>query len=228
MKLTGLILAAAITPASLAAAADPTGYTLADRSTLTSKACLSPCDCAYREVTGQLAGTFKLTQTSPGGPALINTDYAVSGLAFVATMPDQKITIAGYGTYSVGSTYPFQHRMILQLTIDGETHTYDSGLVYIDPHRQAPSTIDITVMGNPWLCAEYDLHIVANLDGAVCYANCDASTVKPVLNVADFTCFLEKFAAGDPYANCDGSQTDPILNVADFSCFLQSFAAGCP
>src|SRR5436190_2908970 len=30
-----------------------------------------------------------------------------------------------------------------------------------------------------------------------CAANCDGSTAPPVLNVADFTCFLQKFAAGD-------------------------------
>ena len=72
-----------------------------------------------------------------------------------------------------------------------------------------------------------------NLDGsfgppAVCYPNCDASTTAPILNVADFTCFLNRFAAGDGYANCDGSTTAPILNVADFTCFLNAFAAGCP
>jgi photosystem II stability/assembly factor-like uncharacterized protein len=61
-----------------------------------------------------------------------------------------------------------------------------------------------------------------------CYANCDFSNIPPTLNVADFGCFLSKFAAGDPYANCDESTTPPILNVADFSCFLQKFAAGCP
>jgi hypothetical protein len=49
-----------------------------------------------------------------------------------------------------------------------------------------------------------------------------------VLNVADFTCFLQKYAAADPYANCDNSTTPPVLNVADFTCFLQKFAAGCP
>src|SRR5262245_54852489 len=38
-----------------------------------------------------------------------------------------------------------------------------------------------------------------------CYANCDGSTVPPVLNVADFACFLNRFAAGDSYANCDWS-----------------------
>jgi hypothetical protein len=61
-----------------------------------------------------------------------------------------------------------------------------------------------------------------------CYANCDGSTTAPVLNVADFTCFLQKYAGGDGYANCDGSTTAPTLNVADFTCFLQKYAAGCP
>jgi hypothetical protein len=61
-----------------------------------------------------------------------------------------------------------------------------------------------------------------------CYPNCDASTVAPVLNVGDFTCFLQKYAAGDPYANCDGSTVQPVLNVGDFTCFLQKYAAGCP
>jgi hypothetical protein len=60
-----------------------------------------------------------------------------------------------------------------------------------------------------------------------CYPNCDGSTIEPILNVADFSCFLGKFAAGDPYANCDGSTIEPVLNVADFSCFLGKFAAGC-
>jgi outer membrane protein assembly factor BamB len=60
-----------------------------------------------------------------------------------------------------------------------------------------------------------------------CYANCDASTTTPVLNVADFTCFLQGFASGDPRANCDRSTVAPVLNVADFTCFLSRFAAGC-
>jgi hypothetical protein len=61
-----------------------------------------------------------------------------------------------------------------------------------------------------------------------CYANCDQSTTAPVLNVQDFSCFLNKFAAADPWANCDGSTTPPVLNVSDFACFLNQFAAGCP
>ncbi|MBL9032528.1 MAG: hypothetical protein JNM80_12585 [Phycisphaerae bacterium] len=64
--------------------------------------------------------------------------------------------------------------------------------------------------------------------GASCYANCDNSTTPPVLNVNDFTCFLNQFAAGDSRANCDQSTTPPVLNVNDFTCFLNAFAAGCP
>jgi hypothetical protein len=60
-----------------------------------------------------------------------------------------------------------------------------------------------------------------------CYANCDHSTTAPVLNVGDFGCFLNKFAAGDSAANCDASTTTPALTVQDFICFLNKFSAGC-
>jgi hypothetical protein len=61
-----------------------------------------------------------------------------------------------------------------------------------------------------------------------CYANCDGSTTPPALNVNDFICFQQKYAAGDPVANCDASTTPPTLNVNDFICFQQKYAAGCP
>jgi hypothetical protein len=61
-----------------------------------------------------------------------------------------------------------------------------------------------------------------------CYANCDGSTIVPVLNVNDFICFQTKFAAGDPTANCDASTIPPVLNVNDFLCFQTKYAAGCP
>jgi hypothetical protein len=63
---------------------------------------------------------------------------------------------------------------------------------------------------------------------APCPANCDLSVAIPVLNINDFQCFLNKFAAADPDANCDGSSAPPTLNVNDFQCFLNAFAVGCP
>ncbi len=60
-----------------------------------------------------------------------------------------------------------------------------------------------------------------------CYANCDNSTSPPILNVNDFNCFLNRYAAGESYANCDGSTNNPLLTVNDFQCFLNTYAAGC-
>jgi hypothetical protein len=57
-----------------------------------------------------------------------------------------------------------------------------------------------------------------------CYANCDNSGTAPRLNIADFTCFLRKFAVRDPYADCN---QDRAIDVGDFSCFLQRFGTGC-
>jgi hypothetical protein len=78
-----------------------------------------------------------------------------------------------------------------------------------------------------WINLDHPSAFVAFNPGAGCYANCDSSTTAPTLNVADFTCFLQRFAGGESYANCDQSTTAPTLNVADFTCFLQRFAAGC-
>jgi hypothetical protein len=73
--------------------------------------------------------------------------------------------------------------------------------------------------------------------GGACYANCDGSTVEPILNVEDFTCFINEFASAQTlphaqqvtaYANCDGSTTAPALNVEDFTCFINQYAQGCP
>jgi outer membrane protein assembly factor BamB len=72
--------------------------------------------------------------------------------------------------------------------------------------------------------------------GPGCYANCDNSAVPPILNVDDFTCFINRFAAGSllPHAqqvehaaNCDGSTTFPALNVDDFTCFINRYSEGC-
>jgi hypothetical protein len=61
-----------------------------------------------------------------------------------------------------------------------------------------------------------------------CYANCDGSSLAPILNIEDFICYQQAFAAGEPYANCDASTAAPVLNVNDFICFMNRFAAGCP
>jgi hypothetical protein len=96
-----------------------------------------------------------------------------------------------------------------------------------NPQSIQPNSSQVVVVGT--ISSSFNgIDVAGGLATPACYANCDGSTTPPVLNVADFTCFLSKFAAGDPYANCDGSTTPPVLNVADFTCFLSKFAAGCP
>lgn len=63
---------------------------------------------------------------------------------------------------------------------------------------------------------------------SICYANCDGSSVPPVLTANDFQCFLNLFAAADPRANCDRSTSLPLLTANDFMCFLDRFVEGCP
>src|SRR5262245_37651135 len=77
--------------------------------------------------------------------------------------------------------------------------------------------------------------------GRICPADCDGISNPPVLTVADFACFMNRYAVGLQlvdegllfiesfmYPNCDGSTQPPVLSVADFGCFLNNYAAGCP
>ena len=68
---------------------------------------------------------------------------------------------------------------------------------------------------------------VYEFQGTSCYADCEIGTGAPVLDAADFACFIARFRAGLPYANCDESTRPPVLNVRDFMCFMNRFAAGC-
>ena len=93
----------------------------------------------------------------------------------------------------------------------------------------APGAVAIVVVSEVntgAACSSYELAITG-VPCASCYVNCDGSTAAPILNVNDFICFQQRFAAGDPYANCDASVVAPVLNVNDFICFQTKFAQGC-
>lgn len=61
-----------------------------------------------------------------------------------------------------------------------------------------------------------------------CWADCDQSTGAGVLDVFDFLCFGNLFAAGDPYAcDCDASTGRGVCDVFDYLCFGNAFSQGC-
>jgi hypothetical protein len=118
------------------------------------------------------------------------------------------------------------------VTLDGQTVasvtdftslTYQQFTATITVANANPALV-FTLSDPPYYLDVDDVQVTMT---RACYANCDDSTTFPVLNVGDFTCFIQKFAAGEDYANCDGSTTAPTLNVADFTCFLQRYTAGC-
>ena len=59
-------------------------------------------------------------------------------------------------------------------------------------------------------------------DCNACYADCDSSGA---LNIFDYICFGNEYAANTSYADCDGSGS---LNIFDYICFGNEYAAGCP
>ena len=130
-------------------------------------------------------------------PALAATTLLASAVSAQLSIP--WFTVDGGGGTSSGGG----------LTLTGTVGQADAG---------AMSGGGLTIAGGFW---------AGTAAAATCYPNCDNSTIPPILNVADFSCFLNRYAAGDTYANCDHSTVPPVLNVADFTCFLNSFAVGC-
>ena len=206
-------------------------------------------------------GFYNPPYVYPGEPLIVTGYYAIPA--------DQALTGANAG---IKLEFRRENSSIYQafetLTINGHTNgewvpftiTFLSSqinpsfppfpvAVSILPMRFGPTTAtgtifwdDFTVTQGSTVCyANCDASTTApvlNVNDFICfqnryaagnsYANCDLSTIPPVLNVNDFTCFLNRFAAGDPYANCDGSSVAPMLNVNDFSCFMNRYAVGCP
>jgi hypothetical protein len=62
-----------------------------------------------------------------------------------------------------------------------------------------------------------------------CYADCDTQTGVGVLDIFDFLCFGNRFAAAEPYAcDCDLTTGPGVCDIIDFLCFGNAFTAGCP
>jgi hypothetical protein len=157
--------------------------------------------------------------------------------------------------FDIGTCYrlALRDQLNLNLTIEQAleaVHNMDpdgdgvpSGVEILMPRSDAPGQIGyhpgLVGPGGRDPCAVNPSNPVtgqSETPAAACYPNCDGSTVQPVLNVDDFTCFINEFALGQSlppaqqvshYANCDGSTIAPVLNVDDFTCFINEFALGC-
>jgi hypothetical protein len=113
------------------------------------------------------------------------------------------------------------------VTFLGQTGPAGANSIYLLP----PNTNWLVTRDSSTMAAQEMTFIIRGTAGSgggpACYANCDQSTAIPFLNINDFICFQQRFAAGDSRANCDASSQVPTLNINDFICFQQRFAAGC-
>ena len=119
--------------------------------------------------------------------------------------------------------------------VTGWTHTL------ISDAASGAVLVDRVDLPETWLHGGADFDFVALVDGELggactighetvldnvsiefpCYADCDGSGL---LDLFDFLCYQNLFAAGAPRADCDGSGT---LDLFDFLCFQNAFAARC-
>ncbi|MBL9031922.1 MAG: hypothetical protein JNM80_09470 [Phycisphaerae bacterium] len=163
--------------------------------------------------TGKLYG---LTDAAPAPQVRGLYEISVTGMTqtFIAGYPGTETDIDGLAV----------HNGLAYYVTDGPNTTQASFYVYDIATGTQIGTLPSPFTGSGTFCAAA---FIAPAGPPACYANCDGSTITPILNVNDFICFNNLFAANDPLANCDGSTTPPTLNVNDFVCFLNVFGAGC-
>lgn len=148
----------------------------------------------------------------------------IFGTAYAAPMPTAQFvwTDVGFDEYAGDFNYDgfatAPDRQIVRdeiALLDGSARDGDGAV---------NGSVEIIDFG-PNFCA-YDLNNSGRVDlgDRIWYCPADQND-DGLLNVADFTAFLQAFSASAPWADIDGSGS---LNVADFSAFLQRFALGCP
>ncbi len=158
-----------------------------------------------------------LGNPNPPFPAFVTLAQQVNPITWVD--PTDPPMFIGHGTADTSVPIMQSTRLHNALTTAGVPHTY----------TQVPGAV------HGFLGSNTDDAAVCYFKGRFfgttcptpCYANCDNSTVAPVLTANDFQCFLIRFAQSDPSANCDGSTVLPVFTGNDFQCFLNKFAAGC-
>ncbi|MEX2217275.1 MAG: proprotein convertase P-domain-containing protein [Phycisphaerales bacterium] len=175
------------------------------------------------------------------GDLTVSLTHVNSGRTVVLVdRPGHPGTLVGFGAANYGTTSAFFTLSDSAATLYDEPGVAAPGVSGATgpykPHQALSAFAGINASGTWRLrvrdCAGMDTGTISGFrltvgTGGACYANCDASTQAPVLNVADFSCFMSRYAAGHSYANCDGSTVQPVVNIADFSCYLQKYAAGC-
>jgi hypothetical protein len=167
------------------------------------------------------ATTLELYADSGGTPGAMLGAWPAGVPATTGTPVASYVPITGGPMLQQGATY--------YLVVPVQPGQYYQWFLPSSGQSTPPATqVWVAPGGGPWVIETQPYAAFALAGEPDCYANCDNSSVSPILNVNDFHCFLNKYAAGDTYCNCDASTIAPVLNVNDFTCFINRYAAGCP
>lgn len=175
-------------------------------------------------------GTYQIKVSATNAPASVQL-YKIDLTCpkpTITTPPNPADAYAGnVVTLSVAATNATTYRWRrggINMVDSGNISGTGTPTLRFGPAKMADSGMYSVSVGNG--CgATVSVAVALNV---TCYPNCDDSTTAPILNVADFTCFVQRFNAGEAWANCDGSTIAPTLNILDFACFMDRMAAGCP
>ncbi|MCA9278028.1 MAG: LamG domain-containing protein [Phycisphaeraceae bacterium] len=185
-------------------------------------------------VAGYFIGTNQLgTYGSPGTAYLYHSSLGSSSPNSTTLINDgQWHHIVGvYEASGMSHIYvdgaPVESSFVSQ-TIQSSTATFMIGGMNfpgLGPQNYFDGFVDDVQVYDEALCS-YDIDWLFNHPGeplpeVVCYADCNNSCS---LDIFDYICFGNAYAASTSYADCDGSGS---LNIFDYICFGNAYAAGC-
>jgi cyclophilin family peptidyl-prolyl cis-trans isomerase len=189
------------------------GWSYRNSSGLAAVATYPPIVNEFSIAHGNVARTMAMAKLS-GNPNSATSQFFIN---LVDNSPNLNVQNGGFTVFGEIVAGWSVVQAIEQLTIANYSST-----------NTALGTVPVRAAAQP-IAEEVLVNVsVAVIERCGCYVNCDASTRAPVLNVADFICFLSRYAAGSAYANCDGSTAAPTLTASDFMCFMDRYASGCP
>jgi hypothetical protein len=190
-------------------------------------------------VRSEFAMTYEISQDSLvlfGGTYPVRGDCYISRatpLAFTAAPQSRRIDVGEtlvLDAAACGQSVEYRWRRDGQPLIDGEriTGAATPTLRITDFQPGDAGTYDVLATSPAGSAASPPARVEL-YQSNTCYADCDTSTGRRVLDVFDFLCFQNRFVAGDPYAcDCDCCPGVNPCDIFDFLCFQNRFFSGCP
>ncbi|MBW2273993.1 MAG: hypothetical protein JRG96_12030 [Deltaproteobacteria bacterium] len=119
--------------------------------------CFEPLMCPVL-LAEHLGGSFRLIGLDYAAPEY--QEYLVSDLHFLARLRGEDLRITGSGSYTRHEEFVVQHRLELDLEIDGEPAHFDSGWVVAVPDTYPAIDIRVSKNGEMFFDTVLDLRAI--------------------------------------------------------------------